>query len=125
MRFADRAVRGVLPLGLEASRLGAAARVVRELPPLEGTEAGRRTMIALEKVARAHAAPDLLIRAAHGVAACAVSLGLEASRGAEAAGRAEAQLVSAIVRLVTTTVKTGVPPEAVVAVLSGDDASGG
>jgi hypothetical protein len=115
--FADRAVRAVLPLGLDAARLGAASRAVRELPAVLDAEAAKRTMIALEKVARAHAAPEQLIRGAHGVAACAVSLGLAAGRGGEATARAEGQLVSAIVRLVTATVRTGVPAEAVVAAL--------
>lgn len=118
--FADRAVRALLPLGLDAARFGAAARSVHELPPLIDAESAKRTMVALEKVARAHAAPEQLIRGAHGVAACAVSLGFTAGRGAEVETRAEGQLVSALVRLATATVRAGVPESAVVAALAGE-----
>jgi hypothetical protein len=71
-------------------------------------------MFSLEKMARAHAAPELLVRAAHGTCACALSLGLSEERGPEAKERATAQLVSALVRLVTASLKAGVPVEAVV-----------
>jgi hypothetical protein len=71
-------------------------------------------MFGLEKIARAHAAPERLVRAAHGVCACALSLGLTESRGLEAAQRGQTQLVSALVRLVTTCLKTKVPVELVV-----------
>ncbi|HMK74004.1 MAG TPA: hypothetical protein VK454_11740, partial [Myxococcaceae bacterium] len=50
-------------------------------------------------------------------AACALSLELARARGSEAAARAEAQLVSAIVRLVTATVRGGAAVERVVAEL--------
>jgi len=98
----------VFPLGLEAARLGAAAGSLRALPALADAESAKRTMIALERVARAHAAPEPLVRAAHGVAACALSLELARSRGDGAIARAEGQLVSAIVRLVTATARSGV-----------------
>jgi hypothetical protein len=122
LAFADRGIRRVLPLGLEASRFGAAAHQVRTLTPIEDIETAKQAMFALERVARAHAAPELLIRAAHGVAACALSLELAEPRGAM---RADAQLVSALVRLVTATVKVGVQPEAVVESLAGQPAGGG
>ncbi len=76
-------------------------------------------MFALEKVARAHAAPELLSRAAHGVCACALSLGLSSGRGPEAEERASRQLVSALVRLVNAALKARVPVEAVVGCLAG------
>ena len=123
--FADTIVRylldlgQILPLGLEASGLKAAAAAVRTLPEVVDGEAARRTMFALEKMARAHAAPELLVRAAHGSCACALSLALSAGRGGEAAVRPTAQLVSALVRLVTSTTKTGVAAEAVVQALAG------
>jgi hypothetical protein len=108
----------VFPLGLESARLGAAAASLRALAPLADVEAAKRTMLALERVARAHAAPELLVRAAHGVAACGLAVGLAEPRGDEAAARAEGQLVSAIVRLVTATVRSGVPAGRVVAELA-------
>lgn len=117
LAFADQAVRAVLSSGLEAARLGAAAGSIRALPPMAEAENAKRTMIALERVARAHAAPEPLVRAAHGVAACALSLQLTGARGSEALTRAEGQLVSAIVRLVTATVRSGVSAERVVACL--------
>jgi hypothetical protein len=112
LTFADRAIRRLLPLGLEASGLGVAARQVRALAPLGDIQTAKQAMVTLERVARAHAAPELLIRAAHGVAACALSFGLAEPRGAEFVARADAQLVFAMVRLVTATVKAGVRPEA-------------
>ena len=118
LAFADRAVRQLLSLGLEAARLGAAARSVRGLPGLVDAETARGTMLALERVARAHAAPEPLVRAAHGVAACALSLELASSGAAEAALRAEGQLISALVRLVTAATRSGVSPERAVAALA-------
>jgi hypothetical protein len=111
LSFADRGLRSLLPLGLEASGLAVAASTVRALPGLLSVDGARKSMFGLEKIARAHAAPELLVRAAHGVCACALSLGLTESRGPEAAQRAQTQLVSALVRLVTTSVKTKVPVE--------------
>jgi hypothetical protein len=81
-------------------------------------------MFSLEKIARAHAAPELLIRAAHGVCACALGLGLK-EKQSEAAERAETQLVSALVRLTTASVKAGVRVEAVVGCLAGEESGGG
>jgi hypothetical protein len=107
-----------LPLGLLAAQLQAAAQAVRALPPLADVESARRMMFALEKIARAHAAPERLIRAAHGVCATALSLGLSEGGGAGLLQKGEAQLVSALVRLVTTTVKTGVPQRVVVQCLA-------
>ena len=117
--FADRAVRQVFPLGLEASGMGAAARAVRTLPEVANAEAARRSMFALEKLARAHAAPELLVRAAHGVCACALSLGLAQPQGGEAAERGCRQLVSVLVRLVLAALKAGAPAEKVLATLAG------
>ncbi len=111
----------MLPLGLEAVRLGAAARAVRALPPLSDAEAARKSMFALEKLARAHAAPELLVRAAHGACACGVSVGLAETRGGQGVEAAHRQLVSALVRLVTATVRGGTPVDAVVGVLAGGD----
>jgi hypothetical protein len=74
-------------------------------------------MFGLEKVARAHAAPDLLIRAAHGVCACALSL-LLGDGHPEPKARAARQLVSALVRLCTSAVKAGVPVDAAVKCLA-------
>jgi acyl dehydratase len=71
-------------------------------------------MFSLEKMARAHAAPELLVRAAHGTCACALSLGLAEAKGPLAEDRALAQLVSALVRFVTASLKAGVPVESVV-----------
>jgi hypothetical protein len=98
--------------------VAAAARAVRELPGLSDGESVRKCMFALEKIARAHAAPELLVRAAHGVCACALSLSLTESRGPEAVQRAQAQLVSALVRLVTASVKAKVPVDVVVQCLA-------
>ena len=75
-------------------------------------------MFALERTARAHAAPQLLVRAAHGVCACTLSLFLSEGRGPDAARKGRAQLVSALVRLVTSTVKAGVPVDVAVKCLS-------
>ena len=105
-------------MGLEASGVGAAAPAVRELPRLSDGESVRKCMFALEKNARAHAAPELLVRAAHGVCACALSLSLTESRGPEAVQRAQAQLVSALVRLVMASVKAKVPVDVVVQCLA-------
>jgi predicted component of type VI protein secretion system len=116
--YLDRGVRGVMPLGLEAVRLGAAARAVRALPPLSDAEAARKSMFALEKLARAHAAPDLLVRAAHGACACGLSLGLAEARGRPDVDAARRQLVSALVRLATTTIRGGAPVHAVVGALA-------
>jgi hypothetical protein len=118
LSFADRGVRGLFPLGLEASGVGAAARAVRELPSLSDGESVRQCMFALERIARAYAAPELLVRAAHGVCACALSLTLTESRGAAALERAEAQLVSALVRLVTMSVKAKVAADLAVQCLA-------
>jgi hypothetical protein len=111
-------------LAFEAAGVAAAARAVRELPALSDGEAVRQCMFALEKIARAHAAPELLVRAAHGVCACALSLGLVTPRGPEAVERAQAQLSSVLVRLVTASVKATVPVEAAVQCLAVDDAAG-
>jgi hypothetical protein len=116
--FADRGLRSLLPLGLEASGLSAAASLVRALPGLLSVDAARNSMFGLEKIARAHAAPELLVRAAHGVCACALSLGLTEGRGPEAAVRSQTQLVSALVRLVTTSTKAKVPVDAVLGSLA-------
>lgn len=91
---------------------------MRALPPAVDTESVRRMMFSLEKVARAHAAPELLIRAAHGVCACALSLLLAGARGPDAVERARGQLVSALVRLATAAVKARVPVDAVVRCLA-------
>jgi hypothetical protein len=123
-RFADRALLSLLPLGLLAVRLPEAAEAVRALPGLGDTESARRCMFGLEKIARAHAAPEPLIRAVHGVCACALSLGLSEKRP-EAAERAETQLVSALVRACTASVKSGVCVEAVVGCLAGEATEGG
>jgi hypothetical protein len=80
-------------------------------------------MFGLEKIARAHAAPELLVRAAHGVAACALSLVLTEARGTEAVERAEQQLVSALVRLTLAAVRAGVPLAEVVRCLAGEAAA--
>ncbi len=117
--FVDRAVREVLPLGLEASRLGGAAGAVRALPEVTDEEVARRTMFALEKLARAHAAPELMVRAAHGVCACALSFGLAQPVGGDTAERARRQLVSVLVRLTLATVKAGAPVQTVLATLAG------
>jgi hypothetical protein len=77
-------------------------------------------MFGLEKIARAHAAPELLVRAAHGVAACALSLVLHEARGPEALERPGRQLVSALVRLTTAARKAGVPLPEVVQCLAGE-----
>jgi hypothetical protein len=122
--FADRALRGVLPLGLLAARLPEAAEAVRALPGLGDTESARRCMFSLEKIARAHEAPEHLIRAVHGVCACALSLGLK-GKHPDAAERAEAQLVSALVRLCTASVKSGVRVQAVVGCLAGEEKESG
>jgi len=98
-----------LPLALEASRLGAAARAVRALQPVADAEGARQSMFALERLGRAHAAPEGLVRAAHGVCACALSLAMAQNRGEEAAEKAARQLVSALVRLATASVRAGVP----------------
>lgn len=66
-------------------------------------------MLGLERIARAHAAPEQLVRAAHGVCACALSLTLAEGRGPLALEHAERQLVSALVRLTTTAVRANVP----------------
>ena len=105
-------------MGLEASGVGAAAPALRELPRLSDGDSVRKCMFALEKNARAHAAPELLVRAAHGVCACALSLSLTESRGPEAVQRAQAQLVSALVRLVMASVKAKVPVDVVVQCLA-------
>ncbi len=76
-------------------------------------------MFALEKMARAHAAPELLVRAAHGTCACALSLGLAQGPGPEAEARSRGQLVSALVRLVNATLKAGVSVGTVVRCLAG------
>ncbi|MGO8970683.1 MAG: hypothetical protein ACLQDQ_14085 [Myxococcaceae bacterium] len=121
--FVDRAVREVLPLGLEASGLLSAAQAVRALAGVTDGEAARRSMFALEKLARAHAAPELLVRAAHGVCACALSLGLVEAEGGQGAEKARGQLVSVLVRLSTTAVRAGAAPDAVVGTLAGGKAS--
>ena len=118
LAFADRAVRQLLPLALDASALAAAAQSVRALSPAVDDASVRRMMFSLEKVARAHAAPELLIRAAHGVCACALSLLLAQARGPDAVERAQGQLGSALVRLVTTAVKGKVPLDAAVRCLA-------
>jgi len=120
LSFADRGLRRVLPLGLEASGLREAGEAVRALPGLLGLDASRGSMFGLEKVARLHSAPESLVRAAHGVCACALSLSLTEARGPEPIQRAEAQLVSALVRLVTTSVKANVPADVVMRCLASD-----
>ena len=116
-------MRGLFPLGLEASRLGAAGRAARGLGAVTDGEAARRSMFALEKLARAHAAPELLVRAAHGVCACALSLALANPQGGEKAQGANRQLVSVLVRLTTAAVKAGATADAAVAALAGAPAS--
>ncbi len=121
LSFADRGLRRLLPLGLEASGLGEAGGTARALPGLLGVDASRGSMFGLERLARAHSAPESLVRAAHGVCACALSLSLSEARGAEPVQRAEAQLVSALVRLVTTSVKARVPVDVAVRCLANDE----
>lgn len=118
--FADRGLFGLLPLGLTAQGLGAAAEAARQLPGLQTVEAARHSMFGLEKLARAHAAPEVLVRAAHGTCACALSLSLAAGKEPEVVQRAAGQLVSALVRLLTTAVKAGVPVEEAVRCLCGE-----
>ncbi|MGO9832202.1 MAG: hypothetical protein ACLPJH_18880 [Myxococcaceae bacterium] len=115
----ERAVREVLPLGLEAFGLVGAAQAARALPGLRHGEAARGGMFALEKLGRAQDAPELLLRAAHGVCACALSLALAEAQGGEATAKAEGQLVSVLVRLSTAAVKAGAKPEAVLRALAG------
>jgi hypothetical protein len=98
---------------------------VRVLPRVADVESARRMMFSLEKIARAHAAPELLVRAAHGVCACTLSLALAEGRGPDVVERATAQLVSAVVRLVMSAVKAGVPVEAVVGCLAGAENESG
>jgi|GEM_PF-5176222 len=82
-------------------------------------------MLALEKLARAHAAPEVLVRAAHGACACALSIGLAEARGGQGVEAARRQLVSALVRLATATVRAGATVATVVGTLGGGDASAG
>jgi hypothetical protein len=121
LSFADRGLRGLLPVGLEATGLPEAGDAVRALPGLLGPDAARGSMFGLEKIARAHAAPESLVRAAHGVCACALSLSLNEAGGPEPMQRAQAQLVSVLVRLVKTSAKASVPVEVAVRCLASDD----
>lgn len=97
---------------------------MHELPHLATDESVRKVMFGLEKIARAHAAPELLVRAAHGVASCALSLVLTEARGPEAVERAGQQLVSALVRLTMAAVRAGAPLPEVVRCLAGEAAAG-
>ncbi len=115
----DRAIREVLPLGLEASGLAAAAQAARALPGVRNGEAARGGMFALEKLGRAQAAPERLLRAAHGVCACALSLALAEGQAGQATAKAEGQLVSVLVRLSTAAVKAGARPDSVLGALAG------
>ncbi len=112
-------------MGLDAAHLGAAARAVRAMPPLADAAGARTSMFALEKLARAHAAPDVLVRAAHGACACALSLGLAEARGGAGVEAAARQLISVLVRLTTALVRAGTPVDAVVGTLAGRDGSAG
>ena len=87
---------------------------MRELPELSLDAQIRKAMVGLERIARAHAAPEGLVRAAHGVCACALSVVLSETRGPEASEKATGQLVSALVRLATAAVKAKAPLHSVV-----------
>ena len=95
---------------------------MRALPPLADAEVARGSMFALEKLARAHAAPDVLVRAAHGACACALSLGLTQAKGGQGVEAARRQLVSALVRLASAAVRSGAKAEGVVGTLAGAEA---
>ena len=111
--LADRAVRGLAPAVLE--RLGAdeAARRIRVLAALTGSDVARATMPALERIARATGAPADPIRAA---SQCAGALLRVESRGGEELG--SVQLVAAVTRLVNAAVRAGLPAVDAVAMLA-------
>ena len=112
--LADRAVRVLAPAALEGSGHPEAASRIRALPPLESPDDGRATMPALERIARATAAPSDLIRFASQVAGAAIRLGMPG--GAE---QGEVQLLAAVVRLAHASVRAGVAPGEVVQLLAG------
>ena len=111
--LADRAVRGLAPAVLE--RLGAdeAARRIRVLAALTGSDVARATMPALERIARATGAPADPIRAA---SQCAGALLRVETRGGEEPG--SVQLVAAVTRLVNAAVRAGLPAVDAVAMLA-------
>jgi hypothetical protein len=110
--LADRAIRALAPRALEVSGATEAAARIRALPPITGAETARSTMPALERIGHASRAPSEQIRAASQIAAALIR---ESSpQGAE---QGATQLVAAIVRLAASSVRAGIQPEEVVAVL--------
>jgi hypothetical protein len=111
--LADRAVRGLTPAVLE--RLGAeeAARRIRALGALTGSDTARAAMPALERIARATGAPADPLRAA---SQCAGALLRVESPGGEEPG--SIQLVAAVTRLVNAAVRAGLPAADAVAILA-------
>ena len=111
-RLADRAIRGLLPRALEGRTAAEAASRIRALVEVTGAEVARTTQPAVERIARATNAPPDLIRAAAQVSGSLLTL---ERPGAEDAGTA--QLVSAVTRLATAALRSGVPGPEVVALL--------
>jgi hypothetical protein len=102
---ADRAVRALAPAALDRAGHSEAASRIRALPALATSDDGRTTMPALERIARATAAPSDLVRFCSQVAGAAIRLGMPG--GAE---QGEVQLLAAVVRLAHASVRAGLPP---------------
>jgi hypothetical protein len=111
--LADRAVRGLTPAVLERLGTDEAARRIRALGAITGSDTARATMPALERIARATGAPADPFRAA---SQCAGALLRVESPGGEAPG--SIQLVAAVTRLVNAAVRAGLPAADAVALLS-------
>jgi len=108
----DRAVRLLAPAALERAGHSEAASRIRALAPLATPDDGRNTMPALERIARATAAPSELIRFTSQVAGAAIRLGMPG--GAE---QGEVQLLAAVVRLAHASVRGGLPADDAVRLL--------
>jgi hypothetical protein len=106
-------VRLLAPAALERSGHAEAASRIRALPPLTTPDDGRSTMPSLERIARATAAPPDLVRFSSQVAGAAIRLGM--AGGVE---QGEMQLLAAVVRLAHASVRAGMPPAEVVALLA-------
>jgi hypothetical protein len=112
--LADRAIRVLAPRALEGRGAPGAAASIRSLPPVDGPDAARATMPALERLARATQAPADLVRAASQTAGAVVRLGMP---GGDEVGTA--QLLSAVTRLAIAASRAGLSPPEVVALLVG------
>ena len=106
-------MRTLAPAALEQAGNAEAASRIRALPRLDSPDDGRTTMPALERIARATAAPSDLIRFTSQVAGAAIRLGMPG--GVE---QGELQLLAAVVRLAQASVRAGLPPADVVRLLA-------